>query len=91
VPFTKRRHIILMPSVAESVLGAHLYETFLIEQHKKVRAVQCCCEPCHASAPILMFVSRLFMYNQCVFIFGYPFAARIGVVVDVHCRYWILS
>jgi hypothetical protein len=26
-----------MPSVAESVLGAHLYETFLIEQHKKVR------------------------------------------------------
>uniref|UniRef100_A0A383VI33 Peptidase M48 domain-containing protein n=1 Tax=Tetradesmus obliquus TaxID=3088 RepID=A0A383VI33_TETOB len=35
VPFTKRRHIILMPSVAEAVLGAHLYESFLIEQHKK--------------------------------------------------------
>lgn len=36
VPFTKRRHCILMPSVAESMLGAHLYETFLIEQHDKV-------------------------------------------------------
>eukprot|EP00775_Hariotina_reticulata_P003169 gene3169-3447_t len=35
VPFTKRRHCILMPSVAESMLGAHLYETFLIEQHDK--------------------------------------------------------
>jgi hypothetical protein len=36
VPFTKRRHCILMPSVAESMLGAHLYETFLIDQHDKV-------------------------------------------------------
>jgi len=41
VPFTKRRHCILMPSVAESMLGAHLYETFLIEQHDKV--MRCCC------------------------------------------------
>eukprot|EP00879_Flechtneria_rotunda_P004587 GHRR01004842.1.p1 GENE.GHRR01004842.1~~GHRR01004842.1.p1 ORF type:complete len:405 (+),score=137.00 GHRR01004842.1:287-1501(+) len=35
VPFTKRRHVILMPSVAEAMLGAYLYETFLVEQHQK--------------------------------------------------------
>ena len=35
VPFTNRVHVILMPSFAESALGATLYEQFLSEQSKK--------------------------------------------------------
>lgn len=41
--------MILMPSVAETMLGAHLYETFLVEQHKKVSRredAQSCAHDC---------------------------------------------
>lgn len=42
VPFTKRRHIILMPSVAETLLGGYLYENFLNEQGNKVNRGPSC-------------------------------------------------
>jgi hypothetical protein len=40
-----------MPSVAESVLGAHLYETFLIQQHKKVSVPGCGADECMNAVP----------------------------------------